>query len=118
MNTILSIAHTVVLNRSTAIASSSNTLIGPQPLVINESTSAGDPASLGVSVLLASWTGMWARDGLDYAGAAQGQFDFLLEEVPRTEDGAISHLVDEVQLWVRACFCLLLLFFFLVMLSC
>jgi hypothetical protein len=48
MNTILSITHTVVLNRSTVIASSNNTLTGPQPLVINESTSAGDSVSLGV----------------------------------------------------------------------
>ena len=66
-----------------------------------------------MSVLLASWKCMWARDGLDYAGAAQGQLDFLLEEVSRMEDRAISHLVDEVQLWVRAWFSLFLFFVWL-----
>ena len=58
--------------------------------------SAADPASIGVSVLLANWTG---QGGLDYAGAAKDQLDFLLLSVPRTSDGAISHRVSQVQLW-------------------
>jgi rhamnogalacturonyl hydrolase YesR len=37
---------------------------------------------------------------VDYAGAAQDQLDFLLsDKVPKTDDGAISHRVDELQLW-------------------
>lgn len=64
-------------------------------------TSAGDPASLGMAVLLASWTGQYKTDGLDYSGAAQGQLDYLFQTVPRTSDGAISHINSEVQLWVR-----------------
>ncbi|PPQ86599.1 hypothetical protein CVT24_009649, partial [Panaeolus cyanescens] len=61
--------------------------------------SAADPASIGVCVVLANWTGRGETDGLDYAGAAKDQLDFLLERVPRTADGAISHRVSEVQLW-------------------
>jgi hypothetical protein len=100
MNTVFSIAHNVVANRTI----SNGNITGPQPLI--NDTSAGDPASIGIAVLLASYTGQWAKDGLNYAGAAQDQLDFLFEAVPHTSDGAISHLVHEVQLWVR---CLLLL---------
>jgi len=79
MNTILSIAHTVVLNHSTAIASSSNTLTGPQ-LFINESTSAADPTSLGVGCLFYWLVGRAC--GLDYAGAAQGAIIFSVGRGP------------------------------------
>lgn len=58
--------------------------------------SAGDPASNGVGVLLANWT---ALGGADYAGAARGQLEHLLQQVPRTSDGAISHREGYVQLW-------------------
>lgn len=95
MNTVFSIAHNVVANRTI----SNGNITGPQPLI--NDTSAGDPASIGIAVLLASYTGQWAKDGLNYAGAAQDQLDFLFEAVPHTSDGAISHLVHEVQLWVR-----------------
>ena len=54
---------------------------------------------IGVAVLLANWTGQGSSDGLDYAGAAQAQLDYLLEKVPRSSDGAISHRVENVQLW-------------------
>ncbi|KAL4076573.1 Six-hairpin glycosidase-like protein [Scleroderma yunnanense] len=60
---------------------------------------AGDPASIGVAVLLTNWTGQGKVDGLDYAEAARDQLEFLLMNVPRTSDGAISHRTDEVQLW-------------------
>lgn len=89
MSTILGIAKSVVSNRG-----ASN---GPQPLM-NEG-SAADPASLGMVVLLANWTGQGLNDGLDYAAAATGQLDFLFEDVPKTSDGAISHRTEEVQLW-------------------
>lgn len=60
---------------------------------------AGDPPSIGVAVLLANWTGAGAQDGQDYAGAAASQLEFLLEKVPKTSDGAISHRTEQLQLW-------------------
>ncbi|KIJ53229.1 hypothetical protein M422DRAFT_58565 [Sphaerobolus stellatus SS14] len=67
----------------------------PQPL-INGDGSSGDPASLGVAVLLANWT---TTKGQSFGAAAEGQLRFLLEKVPKTSDGAISHRENEVQLW-------------------
>jgi len=93
MSTVLSIAKSVVSNRST----SNSGKVGPQPLM-NDSA-AGDPTSLGMVVLLANWTGQQRTDGFDYAGAAQDQLDFLFQDVPRTSDGAISHRTDQLQLW-------------------
>jgi hypothetical protein len=95
MNTVLGIAHNVVANRTI----SNGNITGPQPLM--NDTSAADPASIGMAVLLASYTGQWSKDGLNYVGAAQDQLDYLFEAVPHTSDGAISHLVNQVQLWVR-----------------
>jgi hypothetical protein len=66
-----------------------------QPLVDGDGA-AGDPASIGIAVLLANWTGL---PGADYAGAADAQVRYLLNSVPRTPDGAISHRVSEAQLW-------------------
>ena len=90
---ILTIAHTIVASRSY----SNGNITGPQPLINDDS--AGDPASIGVSVLLANWTGQEHVDGLDYAGAARDQLEFLLTNVSRTSDGAISHRIDQTQLW-------------------
>ena len=60
--------------------------------------SAADPASIGVSVLLANWTKQDSSQ-IDYAGAATDQLEYLLYKVPHTSDGAISHRVSQVQLW-------------------
>ncbi|EDR00386.1 uncharacterized protein LACBIDRAFT_144731, partial [Laccaria bicolor S238N-H82] len=92
MSPFFAIARSIVQGR----AQSNNDTVGPQPLI--QDGSAADPASIGVSVLLANWTG---QDGgqLDYSGAAKDQLDFLLQKVPRTSDGAISHRVSTVQLW-------------------
>ncbi|KAI0337128.1 Six-hairpin glycosidase [Trametopsis cervina] len=90
LSEVLSIAQSVVKSRP----SSSN---GPQPLAAN--SAAGDPPSIGVSVLLANWTGRGAQDNLDYAGAAQDQLQFLFTQVPHTSDGAISHRIEKLQLW-------------------
>ena len=98
MNAVLGIAHAVVANRSI----SNGNITGPQPLM-NDS-SAGDPASIGMAVLLAGYTGQWFKDGLNYAGAAQDQLDYLLQVVPHTSDGAISHLPHQIQLWVTCHF--------------
>lgn len=67
-----------------------------QPLFVGDS-SAGDPASVGVAVLIANWTRL---SGEDYGGAATAQVEYLLgPEVPKTSDGAISHRVSQLQLW-------------------
>ena len=38
-------------------------------------------------------------DNLDYMGLAKDQLDFLLENIPKASDDAISHCVEEIQLW-------------------
>ncbi|KAF8152554.1 Six-hairpin glycosidase-like protein [Crassisporium funariophilum] len=86
------IAKTTVSNR----AKSNDNFSGPQPLMADGS--AADPASIGMSVLLANWTGQDGGD-IDYAGAATDQLDYLFQKVPMTSDGAISHRVEQVQLW-------------------
>ncbi|KAI9462083.1 Six-hairpin glycosidase-like protein [Boletus coccyginus] len=93
LNDIFAITHTIVSNRSI----SNGNVTGPQPLI--QDLSAGDPASIGVAVLLANWTGQGALDGLDYSGAARDQLEFLFQNVSKTQDGAISHRMDQVQLW-------------------
>lgn len=93
LDEIFNITQTVVAGR----AKSNGNISGPQPLI--KDGSAADPASIGVAVLLANWTGQSAADGQDYNGAAQDQLNFLLTQVPKTSDGALSHRVNEVQLW-------------------
>ncbi|KAG5733865.1 hypothetical protein E4T56_gene9199, partial [Termitomyces sp. T112] len=90
MDTFFQIPQDVVANRS----QSNGNITGPQPLI--KDMSAADPASIGFAVLIANWTG---QGGEDYAGAAKDQLDFLEFSVPRTSDGAISHRVNQVQLW-------------------
>lgn len=58
--------------------------------------SAADPASVGPSVLIANWTG---ENDHNYGEAASEQLDYLLNDAPRNEQGAISHRNDKVQLW-------------------
>ncbi|KAA1476436.1 hypothetical protein DENSPDRAFT_511437 [Dentipellis sp. KUC8613] len=93
LSDVFGIARTIVSGR----AKSNHNATGPQPLI--EDSSAGDPCSIGAAVLLANWTGQGAADGLDYAGAARDQLDYLWGNVPRTDDGALSHRVSQVQLW-------------------
>ncbi|KAH9035187.1 glycoside hydrolase family 105 protein [Lactarius pseudohatsudake] len=67
-----------------------------QPLILRDG-SAGDPASIGIAVLIANWTGL---GGENYSAAATAQLEYLFgPRVPKTENGAISHRVSEVQLW-------------------
>ncbi|EGN97365.1 hypothetical protein SERLA73DRAFT_184047 [Serpula lacrymans var. lacrymans S7.3] len=93
LSVVFNISKTIVAGR----ANSNGNITGPQPLI--QDSSAGDPASIGVTVLLANWTGQGQKDGLDYAGAAEDQLNFLFQDVPKTSDGALSHRVDQVQLW-------------------
>ncbi|KAI1796305.1 Six-hairpin glycosidase-like protein [Ganoderma leucocontextum] len=70
---------------------------GPSPLIDGDGA-VGDPASLGVAVLLANWTRTDLSDNrLELA--AKNQLDYLLNVAPQTPDGAISHRASEVQLW-------------------
>ncbi|KAJ3998634.1 Six-hairpin glycosidase [Lentinula boryana] len=64
-------------------------------LVANDGA-VGDPASIGVAVLLANWTD---SSDISYASAASEQLDYLLNVAPRTDSGAISQRSDQVQLW-------------------
>jgi hypothetical protein len=61
--------------------------------LIHSSTSAADPASLGVSAVLLGQT------DVDYLKAAHNQIDYLLKEAPRLENGAISHRKDTKEAW-------------------
>jgi len=93
LDTPLLIARTTVQNKPAGI------------LPLTNDGSAGDPASLGVIVLIANWTGQ--RDA-DYGTAAAQQLEYLLNKAPRTSTGAISHRNDKIQLvsdlgWHKPC---------------
>ncbi|CEL53344.1 hypothetical protein RSOLAG1IB_06311 [Rhizoctonia solani AG-1 IB] len=68
----------------------------PGELPLMPDGSAADPASNGVGVLIANWTG---ASGANYAQAAADQLTYLLTVTPRAPNGAISHRADEAQLW-------------------
>ncbi|KAG8710389.1 hypothetical protein FRC08_017233 [Ceratobasidium sp. 394] len=65
-------------------------------LALMKDGSAADPASNGVAVLVANWTG---AQGPDFSSAASDQLTWLLNHVPRSNKGAISHRNNAVQLW-------------------
>lgn len=96
LNEVLTIAKSVVGSLGTPSTS-------PRPLVAKDG-STGDPASIGSAVVLANWTGQ-GSDGLNYSAAATDQFQYLLLNVSKTGDGAISHRADQVQLWYVASEC-------------
>jgi Glycosyl Hydrolase Family 88 len=88
-----------VLNIARSVISSNNGNEGGWEPLMGGDGSAGDPASVGIAVLLANWT-QQQQDDEDYARAATAQVDYLLgPKVPKTTDGAISHRVDQLQLW-------------------
>ena len=95
LNASLTDVYTIARNAVAALPSPPSNGTG-QPLFLGDS-SAGDPASIGVAVLIANRTGL---GGEDYAGAATAQLEYLFgPEVPKTNDGAISHRIEQVQLW-------------------
>ena len=51
-----------------------------------------------MAVLLANWTRTNLSDQ-SFSVAAQDQLIYLLDDAPRTDDGAISHRASQVQLW-------------------
>ena len=95
LNASLTDVYTIARNAVAALPSPPSNGTG-QPLFLGDS-SAGDPASIGVAVLIANWTRL---GGEDYAGAATAQLEYLFgPAVPKTNDGAISHRIEQVQLW-------------------
>jgi len=66
------------------------------PLI--QDASVGDPASIGPAVLLTNWTRTNASD-TRFSVAAGSQLNYLLNVAPKTDDGAISHRSEDVELW-------------------
>lgn len=101
MNATLADIYTIARTAVAALPSPPTNGSG-QPLFLGD-TSAGDPPSVGIAVLIANWTDFQSgqqRGGYDYAGAAMAQVDYLFgPDVPKTSDGAISHRVSQLQLW-------------------
>ncbi|KAF8301447.1 hypothetical protein DL93DRAFT_2127462 [Clavulina sp. PMI_390] len=57
----------------------------------------GDPASVGIPFLIRNWT--LTTGSTKYATAASQQLDYLLNDVDRTDNGAISQRTNVVQVW-------------------
>jgi hypothetical protein len=95
LNASLADVYTIARNAVAALPPPPSNGTG-QPFFLGDS-SVGDPASIGVAVLIANWTRL---GGEDYAGAATAQIEYLFgPDVPKTSDGAISHRVSQLQLW-------------------
>ncbi|KAK4700758.1 hypothetical protein P7C70_g5487, partial [Phenoliferia sp. Uapishka_3] len=87
---VLSIAARIVSTKPSGI------------LQLVQDGSAADPASIGVSVVLANWTSNGVGLNVTQAGfaeAAKEQATSLLEDTPRSSSGAISHRTADVELW-------------------
>jgi rhamnogalacturonyl hydrolase YesR len=67
-------------------------------LALMQDGSVGDPASIGPAVLLTNWTRTNTSDNR-FSAAAGSQLNYLLNHAPQTDDGAISHRSEDVQLW-------------------
>ncbi|KAJ9120030.1 hypothetical protein QFC22_002927 [Naganishia vaughanmartiniae] len=99
---IIAIARTTLQNRPTS-QSADGSNKGPGPLL--QDSSAADPASLGIAVLLASLSSdpnvfQEKIKGVGYGEAAVSQLNFLLSGAKRNEKtGAISHRVKYSQAW-------------------
>jgi hypothetical protein len=73
--------------------------MGPNDVVlIDGDGAAGDPASLGMAVLLTNWT-LADKSNHTFAVAAEKQINHVLVDVPRHTNGGISHRESQVQFW-------------------
>ena len=96
LNDVIEIITKIIEERDQTL--SSGNFSGPQAIFPGEG-SAADPASNGVAALIANWTGKSTSD-LDFGQAAEDQMAYLWSsKVPKTADGAISHRVEQAQLW-------------------
>ena len=100
LDEVFTLAKSVTQNWTATNHVSSNTSNTTQlaaPLLPN--SAAGDPPSTGFAIILANLTGRAQQDNLPYAEAATSQLQYLLTSVPKTQDGAISHRPEQLQLW-------------------
>ena len=56
------------------------------------------PLGVGNPVLLANWT-LTDQNVTKFDKAARNQLSYLFNDAPHTDDGAISHRLEQVQLW-------------------
>lgn len=70
---------------------------GPPPLRIRQPVDYWI-LGIGPAVVLADWTRNDTSD-TRFSVAAGSQINYLLNYTPHTDDGAISHRADQVQLW-------------------
>ena len=61
-------------------------------------TGAPQP-QLNVALNASTPSGVKMGRGVSYDRMAREQVEYLLNDVPRTDDGAISHRIEQVQLW-------------------
>ena len=92
LSVVLESIAQVVVNASKEANTSSPRAFFP------EDGSSADPVSVGVAAIIANWTGQ-SNETVDYDAAIEAQMEFLWTNVPRTDDGALSHRVSQVQLW-------------------
>ncbi|WVQ94887.1 hypothetical protein IAU59_001972 [Kwoniella sp. CBS 9459] len=93
---IIDIAQVTMENRP----ASSNAITSLNGSTLLEDGAAGDPASLGIAVLLANATTDNAQvNEVGYGDAATAELNYLLHSVPKAPNGAISHRTDQAQLW-------------------
>ncbi|WVQ84742.1 hypothetical protein IAT38_006899 [Cryptococcus sp. DSM 104549] len=93
---IIDVAQTTMNNRP----ATNTSLAAHGGSTLLQDDAAGDPASLGVTILLANAsTGNAQVNGVGYGDAATAELNYLLYDVPRTSNGAISHRADQAQLW-------------------
>ncbi|RXW13048.1 hypothetical protein EST38_g12804, partial [Candolleomyces aberdarensis] len=77
---------------------------GNDPAPLLPDSSVADPASVGIAMLLANWTNLDSNDD-QYERAARNQYNYLYSDsVPKTGEGAISHRIEEAQLWSDSIF--------------
>ncbi|KIY72983.1 hypothetical protein CYLTODRAFT_417495 [Cylindrobasidium torrendii FP15055 ss-10] len=88
---VYTIAYDVVSNMSS------------DAVTLMQDDAVGDPPSIGVAVLLANWT-QQSYDTAAFGSAASKQLNYLLNDAPRSDAGAISHRAEQVQLWADSVF--------------
>ncbi|CAE6455541.1 unnamed protein product [Rhizoctonia solani] len=81
---VIGMSHEIIANKE------------PGTLPLMNDGSSADPAANGVGMIVANWT---EAQGSDFEAAARDQLTWLLSNVPRSSEGAISHRNSEVQLW-------------------
>ncbi|GHJ83778.1 hypothetical protein NliqN6_0180 [Naganishia liquefaciens] len=99
---IIDIARVTLEQRPSSSNSSNAAFNGTGIGSLLEDGSSADPASLGIAVLLTNASqavGTQEVKNVGWGQAAESELRYLLEEVPRNSQGAISHRADQAQLW-------------------